>query len=103
MKETAVKRRSAIKIMGSLIGLVKPLMHIMAAAILLGTAGYLCAIFLTIFAGSALIHGILMGAADITVKITAGSFFAMPVRTLIIGHGHDSRFAWNFTLCRAVL
>ena len=77
-------RRSAIKIMGSLIGLVKPLMHIMAAAILLGTAGYLCAIFLTIFAGSALIHGILMGAADITVKIIAGSLFAMPVRTLII-------------------
>ena len=84
MRETAVKRRSAIKIMGSLIGLVKPLMHIMAAAILLGTAGYLCAIFLTIFAGSALIHGILMGAADITVKITAGSLFAMPVWTLII-------------------
>ena len=49
-------RRSAIKIMGSLIGLVKPLMHIMAAAILLGTAGYLCAIFLTIFAGYALME-----------------------------------------------
>lgn len=84
MKKTAVKRRSAIKIMGSLIGLIKPLMYIMAAAILLGTTGYLCAIFLTILAGAALIHGILMGAADITVKITAGSFFAMPVRTLII-------------------
>ena len=84
MKKTAVKRRSAIKIMGSLIGLIKPLMYIMAAAILLGTTGYLCAIFLTILAGAALIHGILMGAADITVKITAGSLFAMPVRTLII-------------------
>ena len=42
------KRRSAIQIMGSLIGLVKPLLHIMLAAIILGTLGYLCAIFLTI-------------------------------------------------------
>lgn len=39
------KRRSAIRIMGSLIGLVKPLLHIMLAAIILGTLGYLCAIF----------------------------------------------------------
>ena len=29
------KRRSAIRIMGSLIGLVKPLLHIMLAAIIL--------------------------------------------------------------------
>ena len=35
------KRRSAIRIMGSLIGLVKPLLHIMLAAIILGTLGYL--------------------------------------------------------------
>ena len=33
------KRRSAISIMGSLIGLVKPLIHIMLAAIVLGTLG----------------------------------------------------------------
>lgn len=50
-------RRSAVKIMGQLIGLVKPLLHIMLAAILLGTAGYLCAIFLTILAGQVLLHG----------------------------------------------
>ncbi len=50
-------RRSALKIMGSLIGLVKPLLHIMLLAILLGTAGYLCAIFLTILAGQTLLKG----------------------------------------------
>ena len=33
------ERRSAIQIMGSLIGLVKPLLHIMVAAIILGTLG----------------------------------------------------------------
>lgn len=42
--------------MGKMIGLVKPLAHIMTAAVFLGTLGYLCAIFLTITAG----HGALL-------------------------------------------
>ena len=60
---TAKKRRSAIAIMGSLIGLVKPLLHIMAAAIILGTVGYLCAIFLTILAGQVILRGLAGNAA----------------------------------------
>ena len=60
---TMKKRRSAISIMGSLIGLVKPLLHIMLAAIILGTAGYLCAIFLTILAGQVIVHGVIAGGA----------------------------------------
>ena len=39
-------RRSGIRIMGQLIGLVKPLLPVMLLAIVLGTVGYLCAIFL---------------------------------------------------------
>ena len=94
------KRRSAVSIMGSLIGLVKPLLHIMIAAIILGTAGYLCAIFLTILAGQVIVHGILtgeMGAAiatettDValsaqTVGITARNLWLIntPVKTIII-------------------
>lgn len=53
----SLKRRSSLAIMCSLIGLVKPLLHIMLAAILLGTLG-LCAIFLTILAGQVVIRGI---------------------------------------------
>ena len=49
------KRRSGIQIMAQLIGLVKPLLHIMIFAIVLGTLGYLCAIFLTILAGFAIL------------------------------------------------
>lgn len=60
--EQTVKRRSSIKIMASMIGLVKPLSHIMAAAVILGTLGYLCAIFLTITAGYAL-KAVLSGQA----------------------------------------
>ncbi len=94
------KRRSAVSIMGSLIGLVKPLLHIMIAAIILGTAGYLCAIFLTILAGQVIVHGILtgeMGAAiatettDValsaqTVGITVRNLWLIntPVKTIII-------------------
>ena len=51
-------RRSAWKIMVQLIGLVKPLLHIMLAAIILGTLGYLCAIFLTILAGQTILKGL---------------------------------------------
>ena len=60
---TMKKSRSAISIMGSLIGLVKPLLHIMLAAIILETAGYLCAIFLTILAGQVIVHGVIAGGA----------------------------------------
>lgn len=50
-----MKRRSGIKIMGQLIGLVRPLLHVMLAAILLGVAGYLCAIFLTVMTGAGIL------------------------------------------------
>ena len=67
--DTTKKRRSAIAIMGSLIGLVKPLLHIMAAAIILGTVGYLCAIFLTILAGQVILHGLAGNAAGAGISV----------------------------------
>ena len=77
------KRRSALQIMGSLIGLVKPLLHIMLAAILLGTLGYLCAIFLTILAGQVIIHGILTGAVKLAVPVQNMWLIETPVKTII--------------------
>ena len=77
------KRRSAIQIMGSLIGLVKPLLHIMLAAIILGTLGYLCAIFLTILAGQVIVHGLLTGAAVMTVPVDNMWLVFTPVKTII--------------------
>ena len=49
-------RRKGIRIMGGLIGLVKPLLPVMFLAVFLGTLGYLCAIFLTILAGYGLLQ-----------------------------------------------
>ena len=76
-------RRSAIRIMGSLIGLVKPLLHIMLAAIILGTLGYLCAIFLTILAGQVIVHGLLTGVAGMTVPVDNMWLVFTPVKTII--------------------
>ncbi len=50
-------RRSGIVIMAKLVGIVKPLLHIMLLAIILGTAGYLCAISLTILGVKAMLEG----------------------------------------------
>lgn len=77
------KRRSAIQIMGSLIGLVKPLLHIMLAAIILGTLGYLCAIFLTILAGQVIVHGLLTGVAGMIVPMDNMWLVFTPVKTII--------------------
>ena len=78
------KRRSALQIMGSLIGLVKPLLHIMLAAIVLGTAGYLCAIFLTILAGQVILHGLQDGVAGIPVVVQRTWLSGMSVKHIII-------------------
>ena len=77
------RRRSALKIMGSLIGLVKPLIHIMIPAVLLGTAGYLCAIFLTILAGQILIQG-LGHAAGTQGAMSQGLFAGMTPQNLFV-------------------
>lgn len=76
-----MKRRSAIQIMAQLIGLVKPLLLRMIAAILLGIIGYLCAIFLTIFAGQVLIHGL---GTNILFQLRNPRLVLVPVKTMMI-------------------
>ncbi|TXJ21444.1 ABC transporter ATP-binding protein [Brachyspira aalborgi] len=49
-------RRSGIKIMVELIGLIAPLIHIMILAIITGVLGFLCAIFITILGGYGIIN-----------------------------------------------
>lgn len=49
-------KRSGFKIMSRLIGLVKPLTGYMILAILMGLIGHLCAAFITVFGGYAILH-----------------------------------------------
>lgn len=48
-------RRSAISIMGALIILVKPLLPVMLLAVIAGVIGFLCAIFITVIGGEAVV------------------------------------------------
>ncbi len=77
-----MKRRSGCRIMASLAGLVRPLLPIMCLAILLGVLGYLCAIFLTIFAAYGVIHVILASlGADLG---QAGSLLGLRLPVLFL-------------------
>lgn len=49
-------KRSGFKIMSRLIGLVKPLTGYMILAITMGLIGHLCAAFITVFGGYAILH-----------------------------------------------
>lgn len=71
--ETAPERRNAAVIMMRLAGLARPLLGIMAAAVILGTAGYLCAIFLTILAGQAVLRGLMTGDPALPICAAIGS------------------------------
>ena len=62
--------RKGIVVMGKLIGLVKPMLHIMLLAILLGVAGNLCAISITALGGYAIIA--IMGKAGSAVLSLKG-------------------------------
>ena len=55
----------------------------MLAAIILGTLGYLCAIFLTILAGQVIVHGLLTGVAGMIVPVDNMWLVFTPVKTII--------------------
>ena len=59
-------RRKGIKIMGNLIGLVKPLLHVMVVAVLLGVVGFLCAMAVTVGTGYAIAE--LLGYSTVGLK-----------------------------------
>ena len=53
-----MKKRSGFQVMARLIGLVKPLTGFMLLAILMGLIGHLCAAFITIFGGYAVLEAL---------------------------------------------
>ena len=80
----AKKRRSGLSIMANMIGLVKPLFHIMLAAITVGTVGHLCAIFLTILAAQIIIQGLISGVAGTIVPVENLWLMDTPAKTIIV-------------------
>lgn len=86
--EKKTGRRTGIQIMGQLIGLVKPLLLVMLAAIILGVLGYLCAIFLTIIAGYGLIHELLLLAGADFAKGNGRLFVCLVLLAILRGILH---------------
>lgn len=68
-----MKKRNHWKLMLQLSGLVKPLSGYMVLAVLMGLAGHLCATFITVFAGFAMLAGL---GEPVTVSISV-LFLAM--------------------------
>lgn len=65
-----MNRRSHILVMKQLIGLVKPLTGYMILAILMGLLGHLCACFITIFGGYAILN-----LLEFSIPISIGAIF----------------------------
>lgn len=69
-----MKRRSGLKVMTKLIGLVKPLTGYMLLAIFMGLLGHLCACFITILGGCAVLN-----LLEISVPVSLTAVFVLVV------------------------
>lgn len=83
------QRRKGIVIMGQLIGLVKPLLPFMCLACILGVIGYLCAIFLTIFAGFGLLQVLGQVHTTMSVEVLAAILVLLAVFRGILHYGEQ--------------
>lgn len=76
-REKWIMKRSGFKVMARLIGLVRPLTGYMILAILMGVIGHLCASFITIFGGYAILQilhpewSLKLGVLFVTVSLFA--------------------------------
>ena len=86
-----MKQRNGFKVMAKLIGPVKSLAGYMVLAIIMGLIGHLCATFITIFGGYAILD--VIGGYDIW--LTTGWIFA----SIVIFCNHPR----TFKICRAGL
>lgn len=72
-----MNKKSGLKVMMQLVGMVKPLLHIMSITVIMGVIGFLCSIFITILGGFALLNvlglhtGFSTNALLVTVVILA--------------------------------
>ena len=70
-------KRSGFQIMARLIGLVKPLSGYMILAITMGLIGHLCAAFITVFGGYAILNVLGMDTLSLTAIFHSLMFFAL--------------------------
>lgn len=81
-------RRSGIKIMGKLMGLVTPLLPVMFLAVTMGVTGYLCAIFLTVTAAAGILNVLGFSPLFGFPNSLFGIFLALGVMAVLRGVFH---------------
>lgn len=84
-----MKKRSNFGVMLRLVGLVKPLIGFMILAVLMGCVGFLCAEFITIFGGYAILNVL---GLDTTFSLTAifGSVVVFAIARGLLRYGEQS-------------
>ena len=84
-----MKRRSGFSVMARLIGLVKPLAGLMVLAVAMGLAGHLCASFITVFGGYAVL-GLLGFDAPLRLKAIFASVVLFAVLRAVLRYAEQS-------------
>lgn len=84
-----MKRRSGFTVMARLIGLVKPLAGFMVLAVAMGLAGHLCASFITIFGGYAVL-GLLGFDTPLGLKAMIASVVLFAVLRAVLRYAEQS-------------
>ncbi|MBR4015112.1 MAG: ABC transporter ATP-binding protein [Anaerotignum sp.] len=85
-----MKRRSGIKIMGGLLRLLKPLIHVMVGCISLGTLGFFCAIFITVFAAHLILMVLEISPWNLDFKHTALFMMVIAVARAVLRYGEQT-------------
>ena len=83
-------RRSGITIMTGLLGLVRPLAHVMALCILLGTLGFFCAIAITVLAADLLLTVLGESPWSMSFSVVAGAMIVCAVGRAVLRYGEQT-------------
>ena len=85
-----MKRRSGIRIMGGLLKLLSPLLHVMLGCITLGTLGYLCAIFISVLAAHLLLTVAGVSPWSISFGVTAAVMIVIALARAGLRYGEQT-------------
>lgn len=83
-------RRSGMKIMWGLLGLLWPLAHVMVFCILLGTLGFFCAIAITVLAANLLLTTMDLSPWSLTFALGAAIMGACAVARAVLRYGEQT-------------
>ena len=83
-------RRSGLKIMWGLLGLLTPLAHVMVLCIVLGTLGFFCAISITVLAADLLLIALDLSPWEITFAAAAGAMIVCAAARAVLRYGEQT-------------